>query len=84
MIHNQIEVPVIQTLDDYYPKPIVDKSVENVIYRGYAPIRTDENFAGWRIEKETTANGITIVEYAEGSMEYKFIWASRISYSYSR
>ena len=84
MLHNKIEVPVVQTLDDYYPKPIVDKSVENVIYRGYAPIGTNESFLGWRIEKETTTNGITKVEYAEGSMDYKFSWTLRANYSYSR
>jgi len=80
----QIEVPIIQTLDDYYPKPIIDESTQGVIYRGYAPIGTDENSLGWRIEKETKDSGITKCEYAEGSMQYKFAWSLRANYSYSR
>lgn len=76
--------PIVQTLSEYMPKPIVDASTEGVVYRGYAPINTGRNFPGWRIERETTTDGITITEYPQGSMEFAFSWDDRKTYEYSR
>lgn len=76
--------PIVQLLADAMPKPIVDASGGSVIYRGYAPIGTGQNEAGWRIERETTADGITITEYPIGDMSYNFVWANRADYIYSR
>ena len=76
--------PIVQLLADAMPKPIIDASGGSVIYRGYAPIGTGQGEAGWRIERETTADGITITEYRIGAMCYNFVWADRATYVYSR
>ena len=75
---------IVQLLADAMPKPIIDASGGSVIYRGYAPIGTGQGEAGWRIERETTADGITITEYPIGDMSYNFVWADRATYVYSR
>lgn len=76
--------PIVQLLADAMPKPIIDASGGDVIYRGYAPIGTGQGEAGWRIERETTADGITITEYPQGDMSYNFVWDDRKTYVYSR
>ena len=77
--------PVMQTLGvDWMPEPFEDTSTEGVKYVGWAPLGVGESDAGWRIMKETTADGVTKREYANGSMDFAFAWASRKSYSYGR
>ena len=76
--------PIVQLLSDAMPKPIIDASTEGVVYRGYAPIGTGQEQPGWRIERETTSEGITITEYPLGDMRFNYSWDKRKQYSYSR
>lgn len=76
--------PIVQLLSEAMPKPIIDASTEGTVYRGYAPISTGQGEPGWRIERETTANGITITEYPQGDMSFNFVWDDRTTYLYSR
>lgn len=77
--------PVMQTLGvDFLPEPFEDTSTPGVRYVGWAPLSVSESDSGWRIMKETTKDGIIKREYAQGSMDFAFIWANRASYTYSR
>lgn len=77
--------PVMQTLGvDCLPAPFEDTSTSGVRYVGWAPLGVSESDEGWRIMKETTANGITKREFPNGSDAFEFAWAQRVNYNYSR
>lgn len=71
------------TLRELLPPPNIDTAA-GTTYTGYAPagVSADEN--GWQIFKSVTAGGVTTVTMPDGSAEFKFNWADRATYSYSR
>ena len=86
---NQEQYPIIRTLLEALPAPIIDEVSNKVSYTGYAVLgaRFDQPF--WKITRTTKANatvpqGVVIVEYADGDMNYDNIWANRATLNYSR
>ena len=54
------------------------------IYIGKAAPGTAKGVLKWQIQKHTiTAGGITDIQWAEGSPEFKFEWDERAGYNYS-
>lgn len=87
MKDSKINAPVVQTLSEYMPAPLVDETTESgddVKYYGYAPLGTEESEEGWRIAKVVTEGTVTKTLYAQGSMDYRFAWSERANYTYSR
>ena len=84
MENNNVQnAPVVQLLSDTIPEPIVDVTVGGT-YKGYAPIGTPTDSPKWRITRTSTTGTVTIVEYAQGLMDFSSIWDDRASYDYSR
>lgn len=81
--NNLPSAPVVQLLSDLIPEPIVD-IVSGVTYKGFAPLGTAENEAGWLITRTKTTGTVTKVEYAQGVMDYSSKWSDRATYDYSR
>jgi len=75
--------PIVQLLSETMPEPIVDVQ-DGVTYKGYAPMGTDPSQAGWRISKTTVTGTVTIVEYAQSTMDFVSVWNDRADYIYTR
>lgn len=85
MTHDNDKHPIYKEFLNSIPKPIIHDAGGGVIYRGFTTnygVGQDEK--RWKIERETTAGGITLTEYAGGRGEYKFSWDERETLSYSR
>lgn len=78
------EAPVVKTFEEFLPQPFVDTASATETYYGWAPLGVSEDEEGWRIMKEKKVGTVIKREYAEGSMEFKFIWSERTNYRYSR
>ena len=76
--------PIVKTFAEYMPKPWVDQASATVTYIGYAPLGIQSDKVGWRIERVEVVGTETRTTYAEGSMEFNYIWDNRTSYVYSR
>lgn len=77
--------PTMQILGvNYLPEPFVDESTTGVKIYGWAPIGVSTSDDGWRLMKETVADGITKREYPNGSMAFQFNWDNRSLYYYKR
>lgn len=81
---SKTSAPVVQTMSEYLPEPIVDNNADGAIYKGYAPLGTDEDTEGWKITKTTTVGSVTRTQYAKGTMEFISAWSKRTEYNYSR
>lgn len=77
------EAPVVKTFEEYLPQPYIDEAASETYY-GWAPLGVGEEEEGWRIMREKKVGTETKREYAEGSMEFKFVWSERANYRYSR
>jgi len=57
----------------------------NMVYMGEAPTGAPTNLPYWRIRKMTYDNNgnITSQLWAEGSLEFMFVWDNRTLYTYS-
>ena len=75
--------PINRTLLEAIPEPIIDV-VGGVTYKGFAPLGTRQDEAGWKITRTTVSSGLTITEYADGNMEYDNVWEDRTSLRYKR
>lgn len=76
--------PIMSTVTEAQPAPIVHDAGSGVTYRGYANLGTAVTEASWKISRTTVAAGVTLTEYADGNMEYDNIWNNRASLTYSR
>lgn len=82
-----VEAPLIKTLGvSELPEPFVDEtdSANGVVIYGWAPIGTAEDEEGWRIMKKVTESNVTKCLYPQASMEFKFKWSQRSTYTYAR
>lgn len=61
---------------------IIDESTEGTVYIGYAERGTATTEPLWRIKKIITVNGITTIGFADGKLNYNFIWNNRTTYTY--
>jgi len=77
-------VPLVELQSNADPAPIVDASVANTIYYGYAELGTATTEPKWKIVKSVVAGNITTTTYADGNMKYDNVWDDRTSLNYSR
>lgn len=86
MENYKVTAPVVQPLGvSWLPAPFEDRSQEDEVIYGWAPLGVDETDEGWRLMKETTdSSGITTRLYPNGSMDFKFKWSERNNYEYGR
>lgn len=61
---------------------IKDTSVTGTIYYGYATIGSNTSDSVWKIRRDVTSGGVTVVEYADGDANFDNIWNDRTSLSY--
>jgi hypothetical protein len=61
---------------------IIEETIDGVVYVGYAKLDTLTSEPLWRIKRIQTIDGITRIGYAEGRLNYNYIWNDRISYNY--
>jgi hypothetical protein len=78
------QYPIIRTMTESQPEPIVDVASGTVTYRGYADLGTGTDEAKWKIVKVLIAGTVTTTQYADGNMLYDNIWDNRATLSYSR
>lgn len=71
--------PIVRTLTEAQPVPIVDVASGTVTYRGYAQLGTPTSAPKWKITRTTVTGGVTLTEYADGNMLYDNIWNNRAS-----
>jgi len=76
--------PIVRTLTEAQPVPIVDVASGTVTYRGYAQLGTKTSAAKWKITRTTITGTVTLTEYADGDMKYDNIWNDRAGLTYSR
>jgi hypothetical protein len=62
---------------------LVDESIPNIVYNGFAAPGAKATDAVWSIQKVTKILGITTYQWAGGTTTYTKIWNSRITLIYS-
>lgn len=78
------QYPVVKTLTETNPEPIIDSVGGGVTYYGYAPLGTKITDPSWKIKKVVVVVGLTTTLYADGDMKYDNVWNDRTSLSYAR
>lgn len=76
--------PIIKTLTEHLPPPIVDEVSATLSYIGFSAIGTREDVADWKIMKVEKVGTITKSTFPNSSMKYEFKWSDRATYTYTR
>lgn len=63
-------------------KTIIDSSVTDTIYYGFAPTGTPTTSALWKIIKSVTVGDVITTTYADGNANYDNVWDNRASLTY--
>lgn len=78
-----VHVQVMEDSDVPYAKR-TDFEGDSIIYRGEAPVGSDENVAVWRIRRLTIAADDDVAEeWANGDAKFDKVWLDRTSEVYS-
>lgn len=64
-------------------KKLIDQASSTVTYIGSAIPNSSVSSAVWQIKRITTSGTLTLIEYANGNLNFNNIWNNRASLSYS-
>lgn len=81
---NNNNYPVVRTLTELLPPPIIDEAGGGIVYYGWAPLRTPEDKEQWKIMRVNKVGNITKSEFPNSDDSYSFKWSDRATLTYSR